>query len=160
MKPIVCLIAALLVLALAACAPVQQPQTAPQPEPQAQPAPEPEPLTAEAVTELFRKKADPDCTVQDCVAVNDGAYGLVGVVQYGQEDGYTHFAFVGPDGFFQTVGVGALPAEESKLEYLGNAAVSALLFDSEKGVASCYRVEYSNDGAGSPHFVVSAEAVG
>ena len=119
-----------------------------------------EPMTVEKVRELFWQTAGSDCTVQDCVLVDDGAFGLVGVVQYSKGDDFTHFAFVQADGLWQTVGIGAVPSGEGTLEYLGNAAVGVTLFDPEKGVSSYTTIEYSNDGEGHVHFVASDEALG
>lgn len=126
------------------------------PEGSAAPAEE---MTVEKVKELFRQTADSSWTVQDCVLADDGAYGLVGVVQYGKEANYTHFAFVQADGLWQTVGIAAVPSGESGLEYLDNATVGVILFDPEKGVSSYTTIEYSNDGEGSVQFIASAEAV-
>ncbi|MBQ8917942.1 MAG: hypothetical protein IJ044_04410 [Oscillospiraceae bacterium] len=118
-----------------------------------------EEMTVEKVRELFWQTADSDCTVQDCVLADDGAYDLVGVVQYGKEADYTHFAFVQADGLWQTVGIAAVPSGESGLEYLGNATVGVTLFNAEKGVSSYTTIEYSNDGEGNVHFVASDEAI-
>jgi len=117
-----------------------------------------EEMTVEKVRELFLQTADASCTVQDCVLADDGAYDLVGVVQYGKEADYTHFAFVQADGLWQTVGIAAVPSGESGLEYLGNATVGVTLFAPEKGASSYTTIEYSNDGEGHVHFVASAEA--
>ena len=119
-----------------------------------------EEMTVEKVKELFWQTADAGWTVQDCVLVDDAAFGLVGVVQYSKRDDFTHFAFVQADGLWQTVGVGAVPSGEGTLEYLGNAAVGVTLFDPEKGVSSYTTIEYSNDGEGHVHFVASDEALG
>lgn len=111
------------------------------------------------VIEMFCKTADSDCTVQDCVLVNDGAYGLVGVVQYARQDNFTHFAFVQADGLWHTAGIEAVPSGEAPLEYLGNGTVGLILFDTEKGTSFYFRLEYSNDGKGNVHFSASDEAV-
>ena len=164
MKPLLVLLLALCLI-LAGCG-----QTAPEaslPEPSAHEgssAPESssapaEEMTVEKVKELFWQTADSDCTVQDCVLADDGAYDLVGVVQYSQGDEFTHFAFVQADGLWQTVGIGAVPSGESGLEYLGNATVGVTLFNAEKGVSSYTTIEYSNDGEGNVHFVASDEAI-
>ena len=111
------------------------------------------------VIEMFWKTADSGCTVQDCVLVDDGAYGLVGVVQYARQDNFTHFAFVQADGLWQTAGIEAVPSGEAPLEYLGNGTVGLVLFDAEKGTSSYFRLEYSNDDKGNMQFTASAEAV-
>lgn len=158
MKPLLVLLLTLCLI-LAGCGQTAPEVAAPEssvPESSSAPAEE---MTVEKVKELFWQTADSDCTVQDCVLVDDGAYGLVGVVQYSQGDEFTHFAFVQADGLWQTVGVGAVPSGESGLEYLGNATVGVTLFNAEKGVSSYTTIEYSNDGEGHVHFVASDEAI-
>lgn len=146
---------------LAGCGQTQQETAAPPLETAADTSEETqEPVTdTDRVVEAFLQTSDSGCTVQDCVLVDDGAYGLVGVVQYTRQDGFTHFAFVQADGLWQTAGIEATPSGETPLEYLGDGVVGLVLFDSEKGASSYFTLEYTNDGEGNVHFVASARAI-
>lgn len=105
-------------------------------------------ITIEDLKIAFEKE-NPGCAVTDCVIASDNAYGLIGVVQYTNQDkNPTCLSFIS-DGFSQPVGLDAdnnsVIASESELTYLGNGAVSLLLYNNVTGETLKYVVTYSYD---------------
>lgn len=147
----------LLVFALASCGqPAAQPE-APAPQPEAE-QPAQQPLEDDAEPVLPVPDLGEGRQAVDAVAVDDGAFDLVSVVAFvGESRGYTHFAFVEADGTFQMCGVGAMPADDSKLEYLGNATVGMTLVDDQTGEDLYHTIAYSNDGQGNVNFELRDE---
>lgn len=131
--------------------------------------------TTDVVAVFEAEEENKDCVVTDCVVTPDGAYGLIGVVQYTDADGNDCcLAFVKED-YGHPLGLDAenqlQVAEDSVLTYVGDGVVTLTLVQvgvtlEEDGVISVlqeeavydYTVEYSFDeAAGKTDFVVSSE---
>ena len=81
--------------------------------------------TKQEITELFKRKADADCTLITCASMFDFAYDRVGVALYtDSKAGYTHVAFMDKDGNMQHCGVEAELCDSPKFTYLGNGEVT------------------------------------
>ena len=81
--------------------------------------------TKQEIVELFKTKADKDCTLITCASMSDFAYDRVGVVLYlDSKEGYIHVAFMDKDGNMQHCGVEAELADMPEFTYLGNGEVS------------------------------------
>ena len=70
--------------------------------------------TAAEIRSLFEERtAGKSYTALSCVPVDDGAYDLAGVVLYTTAEGdRTNLAFLEGDGYYQTCGIEAPPAED------------------------------------------------
>jgi len=118
-----------------------------------------EEMTVEKVRELFLQTADASCTVQDCVLIDDGAYDLVGVVQYSQGDEFTHFAFVEADGHWQTAAIMATVVENGELKYIGDGEITTKLLNEETNEILKFTLQYSNRNNGEIYFVSSSKPI-
>jgi len=118
-----------------------------------------EEMTVEKVKELFWQTADAGWTVQDCVLVDDGAYDLVGVVQYSQGDEFTHFAFVEADGHWQTAAIMATVVENGELKYIGDGEITTKLLNEETNEILKFTLQYSNRNNGEIYFVSSSKPI-
>ena len=114
--------------------------------------------TAAEIRSLFEERTSgKSYTALSCVPVDDGAYGLAGVVLYTTAEGdRTNLAFLGDDGYYQTCGVMALPWEDGNLSYQGDGAVTFQVLDQD-GAALDYQMSISIDGA-NVHFDVASDA--
>ena len=109
-------------------------------------APEIETLSEEEILALFAKTEHGDCPVLDCVPVTDGAYGMVGVVLYWDEDRASTIAsFLAADGTSQEAGPAARAVEPPELTYVGEGTVVFLL-EKEDGSTTNYALTLSIDG--------------
>ena len=87
-----------------------------------------------------------DCPVLDCVPVTDGAYGMVGVALYWDEDrASTIVSFLAADGTSQEAGPAARAVEPPELTYVGEGTVVFLL-EKEDGSTTNYALTLSIDG--------------
>ena len=108
--------------------------------------PEEERLSEEEILALFAKSEHGDCPVLDCVAVTDGAYDMVGVVLYWDEDrASTIVSFLAADGTSQEAGPAARAVEPPELTYVGEGTVVFLL-EKEDGSTTNYALTLSTDG--------------
>ena len=106
--------------------------------------------TIDDVKEIFLN--DPklkDYEITDCVLTPDGAYGLIGIVQYTDEEGNTSWlAFVNKD-YAHPVNLDAtgklVIADNSVLTYIGNGAVVLTLENPSTGDIYDYTMVYSYD---------------
>lgn len=81
------------------------------------------------------------------VPASDGAYGLVGVVMYTEdESGYIRLAFMDAEGYCQHCGLEAVAFEPSELEYLGEGKVSFSSLDKSGEALNC-TVGFSREGS-------------
>ncbi len=107
-------------------------------------------ITIDDVKEIFAN--DPqlkDFEITDCVLANDKAYGLLGIVQYTDDEGNSSWlAFVNED-YAHPVNLDASGklaiAENSVLTYIGNGAVVLTLEDPSTGDIYDYTMVYSYD---------------
>lgn len=100
----------------------------------------------EEILALFAKTEHGDCPVLDCVPVTDGAYGMVGVVLYWDEDrASTIVSFLAADGTSQEAGPAARAVEPPELTYVGEGTVVFLL-EKEDGSTTNYALTLSIDG--------------
>lgn len=109
-------------------------------------APVLEAQSEEEILDLFAKTEHGDCPVLDCVPVTDGAYGMVGVVLYWDEDrASTIVSFLAADGTSQEVGPAARAVDPPELSYVGGGTVVFLL-EKEDGSTTNYALTLSIDG--------------
>ena len=109
-------------------------------------APEVETLSEEEILALFAKTEHGDCSVLDCVPVTDGAYGMVGVVLYWDEDrASTIVSFLDANGGSHEAGPAARAVEPPELTYVGEGTVVFLL-EKEDGSTTNYALTLSIDG--------------
>lgn len=119
-------------------------------------------ITKEQVMQIFMNdENNSDCIITDCAVAVDMAYGLTGVVQYTDNNGYAcNLAFV-KDTSSHPLGLDSnnllVIANDSVLTYQGNGIVTLSLKDQEKDVIYDYTVEYSCNST-SINFIVSASA--
>lgn len=100
----------------------------------------------EEILDLFAKTEHGDCQVLDCVPVTDGAYGMVGVVLYWDEDrASTIVSFLAADGTSKEAGPAARAVEPPELTYVGEGTVVFLL-EKEDGSTTNYALTLSIDG--------------
>ena len=114
--------------------------------------------SVEDVIAMFRR--DDDTAIYepyDAVVASDGAYGIVGVVEY-LKDGTTWFSFLYEDGWGYPVGVGSAEAPVTPaggLTYVGDGKVTALMYDSS---GHLYRQGMQHTRAGvTAYFTSSSE---
>ena len=116
--------------------------------------------TIEDVKHTFlQSEAGKTARVTDCVLAPDGAYGLIGVVQYTDKDGNPiNLSFV-KEGFSQPIGVDlggpSIIAEDSVLTYLGDGKVTFVLLDTNTGKLFDYVISYSKSDDKHTHFVMA-----
>ena len=100
----------------------------------------------EEILDLFAKTEHGDCPVLDCVPVTDGAYGMVGVVLYWDEDrASTIVSFLDANGGSHEAGPAARAVEPPELTYVGEGTVVFLL-EKEDGSTTNYALTLSVDG--------------
>ena len=100
----------------------------------------------EETLDLFAKTEHGDCQVLDCVPVTDGAYGMVGVVLYWDEErASTIVSFLAADGTSKEAGPAARAVEPPELTYVGEGTVVFLL-EKEDGSTTNYALTLSIDG--------------
>ena len=100
----------------------------------------------EEILDLFAKTEHGDCPVLDCVPVTDGAYGMVGVVLYWDEDrASTIVSFLAADGTSKEAGPAARAVDPPELSYVGGGTVVFLL-EKEDGSTTNYALTLSIDG--------------
>lgn len=113
--------------------------------------------TTEDVLSVFRQDEDTaDYEPYDAVVATDGAYAIIGVVQYQKEDKVC-LSFICEDGWGYPVSVGSEDdplTAAGGLSYEGDGQVSMLVYDSA-GTLYRYRVQHSRSG-GNAHFRVSS----
>jgi len=108
--------------------------------------------TVDEIKQMFLKeKSFKDCEISDCILTKDNAYGLIGVIQYTDEDGNsTWLAFVKEDGIYP-VGLDATGktqiASDSVLTYIGNGTVALTLENPKTGEIFDYTMTYTYDEA-------------
>lgn len=83
-----------------------------------------------------------------CVLFDDHASGLTGAVLFTEDGVYDScgVAFLDDEGRYQRCGVGAAPADEPELRYLGDGAVAFRLNDKD-GIPYDYTLTISIDGS-------------
>ena len=115
-------------------------------------------VSVEDVIAMFRR--DDDTAIYepyDAVVASDGAYGIIGVVEY-LKDGTTWFSFLYEDGWGYPVGVGSAEAPATPaggLTYVGDGKVTALMYDSS---GNLYRQGMQHTRAGvTAYFTSSSE---
>lgn len=120
--------------------------------------------TEDDIIRYFKNFSDSqNCVVTDCVLAQDNAYGLIGIVQYTDENGNPcNLSFVKDTSFGQPVGLDAdglmKIADDSALNYVGNGIVTLTLYENEKNQRYDYTVEYSySEKDNATHFVISSE---
>lgn len=123
----------------------ETPEVAPTPPPVEEPAP---PTEADVLAFFTADSHYENCEATDCVLVDDGAYDLIGIVQYTNEYGNPCcLSFVDRDGLCLPVGIAANGdheiASDSVLIYLGDGAVSLTLAETGTGILLDYVVEFS-----------------
>lgn len=81
------------------------------------------------------------------VPAEDGAYDLVGVVMYTEdESGYIRLAFMDAEGYCQSCGLEAVAYEPLELEYLGEGKVSFNFLDGSGEAQNCI-ISFSREGS-------------
>ena len=104
-----------------------------------------------------------NCVATDCVLTQDNAYGLIGIVQYTDENGNPcNLSFVRDSSFGYPVGLDAdgrmTIADDSALSYEGSGTVTLTLHEKETGKSYEYTVGYSYSQENSEtHFDVSSK---
>lgn len=103
-------------------------------------------VTIDDVKEYFKvNESFGSCEITDCVLTPDNAQGLIGVVQYTDEEGNTAcFAFVRSDGTAYPSRIEAEITDDSVLTYLGNGTIAFTLTDDKNEVYD-YTLSYSYD---------------
>lgn len=110
--------------------------------------PEVELLNEEEILDLFAKTEHGDYPVLDCVPVTDGAYDMVGVVLYWDEErASTIVAFLDAEGYSHEAGVVARTVDPPKLTYVGDGTVVFLL-EKEDGSTTNYAMSVSINDEG------------
>ena len=100
----------------------------------------------EEILDLFAKTEHGDCPVLDCVPVTDGAYGMVGVVLYWDEErASTIVSFLDANGGSREAGPAARAVDPPELTYVGEGTVVFLL-EKEDGSTTNYALTLSIDG--------------
>ena len=100
--------------------------------------------TTSEISELFKRKADEDCTLITCASMYDFAYERVGAILYtDNEEGYVHVAFMDKEGNMQHCGVEAQLAETPEFIYLGNGEVTFKVC-SKNGINYTQKIKYSS----------------
>ena len=147
---VLCLL--LLILALSACAegapendPAPSSPETSAPEDAAPSGEEAAPWSEADLQSLFEERtAGEEYTVLGCVPADDGVYDLAGVVFYTTARGdVTKLAFLEGDGYYQTCGIEAPPAEDGGLTYQRDAVVSFLIWNEEQRAADRYTLSYA-----------------
>lgn len=111
--------------------------------------------TTQEIAELFKTKADVDCTLIKCASMFDFAYERVGVVLYtDNKEGYIHVAFMNAEGNMQHCGVEVELADSSEFTYLGNGEVTFKVC-SKDGKNYTQKISFSADEEGV-NFVLEA----
>ena len=104
--------------------------------------------TTQEIAELFKTKADEDCTLVTCASMFDFAYDRVGVVLYtDSKEGYSHVAFMDAEGNMQHCGVEAELLDSPEFTYLGNGEVTFKVC-SKDGENYTQKIAFSVDGEG------------
>ena len=81
--------------------------------------------TTQEIAELFKMKAEPECTFVTCADMYDFAYDRVGAILYtDSKKGYIHVAFMDAEGNMQHCGVEAELLDSPEFTYLGNGEVT------------------------------------
>ena len=81
--------------------------------------------TMHEIAELFKMKADTECTLVTCASMFDFAYDRVGVILYtDSKEGDIHVAFMDAEGNMQHCGVEAELLDSPEFTYLGNGEVT------------------------------------
>lgn len=107
-------------------------------------------LTKQDILDLFNgyAYADPDNKqAVDCVAVTDSAFGLLAVVLYTTDDyDGCSLDYISREGAcVGRIGIGAAPAEEPQLTYLGDGALSCQLVHTDGKAYLCKIFYISNE---------------
>lgn len=101
--------------------------------------------TTQEIAELFKIKADADCTLVTCTGMFDFAYDRVGVILYtDSKEGYIHVAFMGAEGNMQHCGVEAELADSLEFTYWGNGEVTFKVC-SKDGTSYTQKISFSVD---------------
>ena len=100
------------------------------------------------ISELFKTKADADCTLITCASMYDFAYDRVGAILYtDSKEGYIHVAFMDEEGNMQHCGVEAQLVESPEFTYLGNGEVTFKVC-SKDGIKYTQKISFSADEDG------------
>ena len=101
--------------------------------------------TKSEIAELFKIKADPECTLVTCASIFDFAYDRVGVILYtDSKEGYIHVAFMDAEGNMQHCGVEAELLDSPEFTYLGNGEVTFKVC-SKEGENYTQKISFSTD---------------
>ena len=101
--------------------------------------------TKPEIAELFKIKADPECTLVTCASIFDFAYDRVGVILYtDSKEGYIHVAFMDAEGNMQHCGVEAELLDSPEFTYLGNGEVTFKVC-SKDGTSYTQKISFSVD---------------
>ena len=101
--------------------------------------------TTQEIAELFKIKAEPDCTLVTCTDMFDFAYDRVGVILYtDSKEGYIHVAFMDAKGNMQHCGVEAELLDLPEFTYLGNGEVTFKVC-SKDGTSYTQKISFSVD---------------
>lgn len=94
--------------------------------------------TEQELLTAFHQYAEMGTAVIDCVVIPDSAYGIVGVVQYTEDDEEgCWFDFLKEEGIPRSVGVLTAPAGKGTLEYAGNDTVTCILLKEDGAEYTC-----------------------
>ena len=104
--------------------------------------------TTQEIAELFKIKADADCTLVTCTGMFDFAYDRVGAILYTDgKAGYIHVAFMDKEGNLQHCGVEAKLVESPEFTYWGNGEVTFKVC-SKDGINYIQKIAFSVDEEG------------
>ena len=101
--------------------------------------------TTHEIAELFKMKADTECTLVTCASMFDFAYDRVGVILYtDSKEGYIHVAFMDAEGNMQHCGIEAELEDSPEFTYLGNGEVTFKVC-SKDGTNYTQKISFSVD---------------
>ena len=104
--------------------------------------------TTQKIADLFKVKADGDCTLIACASMYDFAYDRVGTILYtDSKEGYIHVAFMDKEGNQQHCGVEATLVDSPEFTYLGNGEVTFKVC-SKDGKNYTQKISFSVDEEG------------
>ena len=164
MKKISLLMLFCLLCFVTACQPPSAQPASTEPVPVVQPVDEKTFSTEDVQQKFLEEPGKENLTVTGCVTTPDGAYGLIGIVRYTDENGNPSWlSFVG-DGWSYPVGLdadGALQVwNNTPLVYKGNGVVSCVFLNPQTEIIYDYTVSYSytedENGVGHTHFKVES----
>lgn len=111
--------------------------------------------TEQELLTAFHQYAEMGTVVIDCVVFPDSANGIVGAVQYTEEDeDGCWFDFLKADGIPRSIGVQTRPSGEGTLEYCGDDTISCTLLKADGTEYVCTVSYYENAENGEIGFKV------